>query len=433
MIRNKITIGKHYTKIFFVLLINSIVLAQTVYEENKRNFNRMQMSESGFFDFRPLSKLKIDYSNSISFDPLRNLIFCGSDKKVYIIDVSNPIDPYKIPIEIHTKGPIEKLFYDYKTQTLYIAECEQGIEIWSIKTPSDVENIGCYMPSERAMSVYVSDPYAYVADWDAGFRIVNILNPANPLEVSYYDSPGYCCDIYVLDSYAYIADWDAGIRIIDISNPSSPREVGFYDTPGYCWNIFVKDSYAYVADDYGGLRIINVSIPSNPYEMSCCDIDGFVDKVIFADPYLFVLNSLNGLLMFNNFNLPKIYGRYCYEGPILDFYVANGYIFMTDGYNLMIYNFRGEKYKERYTDTNPRINFISNQVKNRVIFKLEHCKENDLIFLLYNALGQMVRKYHIINEGEYLSFDVNGISRGVYFLRFKKDKVNEVKKVLILK
>uniref|UniRef100_A0A7V1EHE1 LVIVD repeat protein n=1 Tax=candidate division WOR-3 bacterium TaxID=2052148 RepID=A0A7V1EHE1_UNCW3 len=330
-------------KIFFIiLLISSIVQTQTL-EEIERNSNSIQISGSGFFDCKPLAKLKIDYSNSISFDSLRHLIFCGSDNKVYIIDVSNPINPYKIPVEIHTKGTIEKLFYDYKTQTLYIAELEQGIEIWSIKTPSDIENIGRYITSDRAMSVYVSGSYAYVADWDAGLRIVNILNPANPIEVGYYNSPGYCCDIYVLDSYAYIADWDEGIRIIDILNPSSPREVGFYNTPGYCWNICVKDSYAYVADDYAGLRVINISNPSTPYEMGCCDIDGFVDKVIVADPYLFVLNSLKGLLMFNNFNLSKIYGRYCYEGSILDFYVAYGYIFLTEGNNLMIYNFRGEK------------------------------------------------------------------------------------------
>jgi hypothetical protein len=419
-------------KILFVLLFSSIVLAQTL-EENTRNFNRIQIYQYGFFDLKPLSKLKIDYSKSISFDPLRNLVFCGSDNKVYIIDVSNPINPYKIPVEIHTKGPIEKLFYDHKNQTLYIAESEQGIEIWSIKKPSDVENIGRYITSERAMSVYVSAPYAYVADWDAGLRIVNILNPANPIEVGHYDSPGYCCDIFVLNSYAYIADWDEGIRIIDISNPSLPREVGFYDTPGYCWNICVKDSYAYVADDYAGFRIINVSNPSNPYEMSCCDIDGFVDKVVVADSHLFVLNSLKGLLMFNSFNFSNIYGGYCYEGPILDCYVANGYIFLTDGYNLMIYNSSVEKNKERNIDTNPKINFISNPVKNKVMFKLEHSKINELIFLLYNALGQMVRKYHInISEKEYLSFDVSGIPPGVYFFRLKEGRRSEVKKVLII-
>jgi len=53
------------------------------------------------------------------------------------------------------------------------------------------------------------------------------------------------------------------------------------------------------------------------------------------------------------------------------------------------------KNKERHTDTNPKVNFISNPVKNKVIFKLEHSKKNDLISLLYNTLGQIVRKYHI--------------------------------------
>ncbi len=323
-------------KFFLVLLINSIVLAQTLYEVDKRNFKRMQSSESVFSDFKPLFKLKIDYLNSISFDSSRNLVFCGTNNRVYIINVTNSNNPYKIPVEIRTKGMIEKIFYDHKTQTLYIAEGEQGIEIWSIKKPTDVENIGHYI-TERAMSVYVSGSYAYVADWDAGLRILNILDPANPIEVGYYDSPGYCCDINVLTSYAYIADWDEGIRIIDISNPSSPREVGFYNTPGYCWNICVKDSYAYVADDFAGLRIINISKPSNLHEVCCFEIEGFVDKVIATDSYIFVLNSLKGLIMFNNLNLPKICGRYCYEGPILDFYVANGYIYMTDGSNLIIY------------------------------------------------------------------------------------------------
>jgi hypothetical protein len=154
-------------------------------------------------------------SYAVSFDTIRNLVFCGSGGGVYILDVSNPANPQKISEKIHTRGIVEALFYESSSKILYIAAGQGGLEIWDVSDPSSPFKLGYYFTPGYAYGVYVSGSYAYVADEGAGLRIINISNPSNPYEAGYYDTPDYAYGVYVSGSYAYVADYEAGLQIYE--------------------------------------------------------------------------------------------------------------------------------------------------------------------------------------------------------------------------
>lgn len=152
-------------------------------------------------------------SYTVTYDKVRNLVFCGAGGGVYILDVSNPSSPVKVSEAIHSRGIVYGLFYDSSNQRLYIAGGQGGFEIWDVS------------------------------------------NPSSPYKLGHYFTPGYALGVYILGSYAYVADDWAGLRIINVSNPSSPYEVGYYDTPASTGAVYVLGSYTYVAIGYAGLEI----------------------------------------------------------------------------------------------------------------------------------------------------------------------------------
>lgn len=273
--------------------------SQTVFDSSKVQF-------VGNFPFGP--------SYAVEYDSIRNILFVGSGGGVYIVDVSNPLDPQKLSENIHTRGVVKNIFYDYAEKHLYIAASSAGIEIWDVSDlanpyfinrfaddiyPVDVCITGVsyvkfvYVACASGLKIYsssTSNPvlmggldtpgtpnkifrsshYVYIADGsDGGLRIIDVTNIFNPTETGFLNTYN-AKSVFVLANYAYVADGTAGLKIIDISNPVSPIQVGFAPSEDIAMDVVVIDydfgRYAFVADG-GGLICYLVSNPSSPYKV----------------------------------------------------------------------------------------------------------------------------------------------------------------------
>ncbi|NPV14859.1 T9SS type A sorting domain-containing protein [candidate division WOR-3 bacterium] len=161
-------------------------------------------------------------SQAATCDSARNLVFCGSGGGVYVLDVSNPSQPVKVSEAIHTGGFVEGFFY--RSNLLYIADGQAGLEIWDVTNPNSPSKLGSYDTPYSAYGVYVSGSYAYVADY-SGLRVIDVSDPRNPQEIGNYDTPRYTYGVYVSGSYVYVADWDAGLQIYQFVPPGEEKGI----------------------------------------------------------------------------------------------------------------------------------------------------------------------------------------------------------------
>ncbi len=244
-----------------------------------------------------------------------------------IIDISTPSSPFEV-------GYYDTPWYAWGVfvsgDYAYVADHGGGLRIIDISNPYSPQEIGD--TPVGANDVFVSGNYAYVADWAAGLRVIDISNPSSPYEVGSYYTPGYACGVFVSGNYAYVADGDSGLRVIDISNPSSPQEVGSYDTPGCAWDVFVSGNYAYVADEYAGLRVIDISNPSSPYEAGYYDTPDTVYGVFASGNYAYVADEEAGLRIIDisNPSSPYEVGYYDTPGWAIGVFLSGNYAYVAD-------------------------------------------------------------------------------------------------------
>ena len=82
--------------------------------------------------------------------------------------------------------------------------------------------------------VAISGTCAYVADCDSGLQVIDISTPSSPHLIGSCDTPDYAYGVAISGTCAYVADDDSGLQVIDISTPSSPHLIGSCDTPELC-------------------------------------------------------------------------------------------------------------------------------------------------------------------------------------------------------
>ncbi|MGA1790078.1 MAG: SBBP repeat-containing protein [bacterium] len=102
--------------------------------------------------------------------------------------------------------------------------------------------------------------------------------------------------------YAFVADRGNGLQIVDVSDPSQPKLVGGCDTPGDTLGVYVKGNYAYVTDgSVGGLRIIDISDPTNPVFTGWYDTPGTTTarRLEVVDNLVYVPDGASGLQIIN--------------------------------------------------------------------------------------------------------------------------------------
>ncbi|AKG92420.1 hypothetical protein GAH_00224 [Geoglobus ahangari] len=235
-----------------------------------------------------------------------NYLYVANEKRVVIIDVSNPIQP-KIIGEV-TQNTSNYEAYDIAVYGSYafVAAGNYGLQVLDVsdKTkPKEVTHLDLY-----GKKLKISGDYVYLLTHDySDIYIIDIANPSNPVLKSTFTMPkGRPFDIKISNNIAYVTEYPWGIWAIDVSDPSNPKVLGNctgsyygeYESSG----INVKDGYAFVSTWYRGLVVYDVSNPSNIKlicELPSTGFKGYLGEVEIFENLAFVAGHYSGVGIYN--------------------------------------------------------------------------------------------------------------------------------------
>ena len=278
---------------------------------------------------------------TLTHDASRNIVFLGSCGCVCMLDVSDPSNPSMISEFKHSRCNTCGLFYQSKTNRLFICDGISGLKIWDISDATKPIELGSIDTPGYACAVHVAGKKAYVADGDGGLRIIDISNPSRPKEISHMHMSTACC-VYVEGSYAFMTD--LGLRIIDISNPMKPKEVAFHPTPGVAYGVYVTGPKAFIADDWCGVRVIDVSDVRKPREIGHLEIPGYAWDIQVSGSLAFVAAYDGGLRIIDVSDPAKPKEVASCETPdkaLQAIVMGSGVYLAAAGKGLLVYSFGG--------------------------------------------------------------------------------------------
>lgn len=214
----------------------------------------------------------------------------------------------------------------------YVADRENGLEIFDVSDPSLPELVGKY-DNGCVWDVIVSGNYAYLA-WslDGGtphgsLVIVDISDPSAPNYVGKYD--GVSTDLFSVEgNYAYVTPLVGKVGIVDISDPSAPENVGTYYPSLLNFSVTaVSGNYSYEKSG-DNIRIVDISDPAAPVIASTYPTDGVVSLV--SGNYAYVPNgSRVEILDISDPSSPMLAGTYDTDGSVSA--VSGNYAYLTNG------------------------------------------------------------------------------------------------------
>ncbi len=188
--------------------------------------------------------------------------------KLFIIDVSDPANPYFRGSLTSWNSSIRDI--KVRGKYAYVAEIAGtgGLNIIDISDPDNPVRIKrlTMTPTNRNFNhLYLDGNYAYMVTDDSYFCIVDISDPYNPVQ-KYYSNTNISApdEIIVQGEYAYMLN-AATLRIYNVASSTNPflvKSVAFTYTAG---SLRVADGYAYIGAGSGRYVIINVKDPVNAY------------------------------------------------------------------------------------------------------------------------------------------------------------------------
>jgi hypothetical protein len=120
--------------------------------------------------------------------------------------------------------------------------------------------------------------------------IVDISNPLNPVEIGHCETLGDVRNLAFKDNYCYGSNGNGGVYIFNISNYSSPFIADSIETAGPVWFVSVSGNNLLVSEYYYGIRIYNITNPLSPVEIGyyntpgkACGAAFISDTIILAD------------------------------------------------------------------------------------------------------------------------------------------------------
>ncbi len=158
--------------------------------------------------------------------------------------------------------------------TLISASGADGLLLFDIANPADVQSLAAPPGIADARDVAVSGSLIFVADGSHGLVVVDASAPAAAHVVGTVAMPGHAVDVDVDGTHAYVANDVVGLVVVDVSTPSAPAIDGIENTPGKVVGVAVDGPLAFVADMTDGLRIVNVLDPAAPFIVKTVAIPG---------------------------------------------------------------------------------------------------------------------------------------------------------------
>jgi hypothetical protein len=228
-------------------------------------------------------------------DTVHNMCYMGSGAGVYLIDVSDPVQPLERS-HLHTRGG-ELYGVIYDSGLLYMSDRAYGFQIWDVQNPDDPEYLGgceihgTYVWGSGAWGLALSYPYAYVVSEDSGLVILDVSDPHNPHEVGRCYLQGQSCNVALSGDYAYVTHpHDIELAVINVSDPANPVYVIGCLLPSVPVDVTISGDMAYVCGVPGqdAFAIVDISSPSVPVLLSSC----YLPTYLYGCRGLFVKDTL---------------------------------------------------------------------------------------------------------------------------------------------
>jgi hypothetical protein len=175
---------------------------------------------------------------------------------------------------------------------LYVAACEQGLQIFSLSTLSFIGSAPT--PNRCAEGVAADTTTTYITTGQDGLQLFDLADRANPTARGQVDTPGIAWTVALNgQGYAFLADDDA-LRSVNIVNPTSPYPVGQYLTHGQADFLTGMDDIFYTMDkgSTGGLRTYSIPTPITPtFQSTLHNQWADTSNVALLDGYAYYANS----------------------------------------------------------------------------------------------------------------------------------------------
>jgi len=243
----------------------------------------------------------------------------NSSYGLYVIDISNPIDPTTVSLRSGNPHSIS-----ISGERAYIVEENYGISALDISNPQNLTISGQYYTGARSHQVIVKHPYAYVSQYNK-LRILDISDPSNTLDLGSYDAGNQIRNVFINDSYAFITKSLNTLSIVDVSDPAVPVDIGSYVTNGHVKA--VRGNFLYLTEGSGWF-VLDISNPTAPSLVASIDMNA--TDLVISGSIAYVANGIAGLNIFDisdNLNIFEI-GRFEDCGPVygLTFLMSNVYL-----------------------------------------------------------------------------------------------------------
>ena len=269
-----------------------------------------QIEEVGSFPHNQTSD--VIFSRLIVSDDLLYYMQDGdnSDKKLVILDVSDPQEPVEIG-SLNMPGFWWFYGFDYCDGYGCIAGGKEGLWVVEISAPDSITNVGIYDPYDLSSGLAVSGDHAFVGTYMNDLVVYDVSDPSLPLEVTslkFPDSP--IKQISVWGDHLYVpgvkVGHDIGVGVVDISDPANPQEITCWHAPpeysGAAFNVERYGNYAFIACAIGGIEVYDVTQIDQPVALDNWTLwdaltnQAFgVTNVKISWPYLFAPDRAFGL------------------------------------------------------------------------------------------------------------------------------------------
>ncbi|MHC5061998.1 MAG: hypothetical protein ACYTFK_13040 [Planctomycetota bacterium] len=161
---------------------------------------------------------------------VENKLLCANDRRVVILDLSEPLKPQIIYEEIFTSN--QTLYYDrieaitYKENFLYILT-KKGIYVRKLMPTEDGSYVSELIGQRRATPIeklarrrpgelLFHDGYLVESAWSFGVLVYDVSNPARPKRAFHAQNLPYVSDIGIWDGLLYMQGSDYGLAFLDI-------------------------------------------------------------------------------------------------------------------------------------------------------------------------------------------------------------------------
>lgn len=234
-----------------------------------------------------LDALDLTFGNhsALSLEYANNRIWVGSNRYLYLFDVSTP-QSLAIMKSFETDGgEIYTLVVDQNR--LYASQNNFGYYIYDISDELELKYTGGYHPSGNVGYRYMSfkDNYAFVPQYEneLPLDVIDYSSENNPFLAqsikllpnnNHFENGG----TIITGNYLYVSAFDEGLIIVDISQPNVPKVVAAYDPNEAASNSVAEfdigSGFAVISDAEYGIHVVDISSPTEPTIFFSYEIEG---------------------------------------------------------------------------------------------------------------------------------------------------------------